>query len=155
VLNCLQIASVPSKRIIKVCMNVHHSDHCIAVAIFANVTYYCERARENESERGSVRVCVSVCVCVCVRERETDRQTEWNDRFYFGWFGLLSVSYTLTLNYTQIQAFFYCLRIHHAYSGAAYALPEQIHYNTYIHTYCTMWGTGQNIVAPLPVYLLA
>jgi hypothetical protein len=38
--DCLQIASVPSKRTNKLCMHAHHSDRSVAAAIFANGTYF-------------------------------------------------------------------------------------------------------------------
>jgi hypothetical protein len=36
--DCLKIASVPSKRTIKLCTHAHHSDRSVAAAIFASGT---------------------------------------------------------------------------------------------------------------------
>jgi hypothetical protein len=43
--DCLQIAPVLSKRANKLCMHAHHSDHRIAVAVFANRTYFVDAPR--------------------------------------------------------------------------------------------------------------
>jgi hypothetical protein len=43
--DCLQIASVPSKRNNKLCTHAHHRDRSLAVAIFANGTYFVDTPR--------------------------------------------------------------------------------------------------------------
>jgi hypothetical protein len=42
---CLQIASVPSQRTNKLCTHAHCCDHSIAVALFANGTYFVDMPR--------------------------------------------------------------------------------------------------------------
>jgi hypothetical protein len=43
--DCLQIASVPSKRTNKLCTHAHHTDRSVAAAIFANGTYFVDTPR--------------------------------------------------------------------------------------------------------------
>jgi hypothetical protein len=43
--DCLQMAPVSSQRTNKLCMHVHHHDRSIAVAIFANGTYFVDTPR--------------------------------------------------------------------------------------------------------------
>jgi hypothetical protein len=43
--DCLQIASVPSKRTNKLCTHAHRRDRSAAAAIFANGTYFVDTPR--------------------------------------------------------------------------------------------------------------
>jgi hypothetical protein len=72
--DCLQIASVPSKRTSKLCTHAHHSDGSVAAAIFANETYFVDTPHIIEIE---IIIGVSSVIEMCFQFNNDISRFDW------------------------------------------------------------------------------